>query len=397
MAETKRIKLSDMGFRGDTVAKVDGDTWFVAGAIPGEETVVEVVDRDRRFTYARMQEVIEPSPHRVDPPCPYFSRCGGCQWQHIDYESQLQFKTDLVYRQLGRRGDFEGPPVKPTIGMEGPWHYRNQARFTIGPEGQLGFNTHFKNEFLPIDECLIVHPKINEVLQELQGHCGDVEHQLVVRYGFHTNELMVFPEIPVEDLPFETGQRYFEEALHGHRFQVFNSSFFQTNTLQAETLGRLVQDKLALTGDEMVVDAYCGVGAFGVLLAEQADHVIGIEESATAITDARENIKAIDSSSTKSGHRIELIQGKTEEVLPELEGRLDAVILDPPRAGCRPVVLETLIDRRPPKVIYVSCDPYTLARDLRILVDGGFDLIEVQPVDMFPHTYHIESVTTLQQ
>lgn len=390
MSEEKRVTLTDMGFRGDAVAKIDGDTWFVAGGLPGEEVIVDVLKRDRRFTYAWVKEVIEPSPRRVDPPCPYFglpNRCGGCQWQYIDYETQLGLKANLVREQLRRRGEFEDPPVKPTIGMEEPWHYRNQARFTVGRDGQLGFNTHFTNRFLPIDECLIVHPKINKVLQEVQNRCQAVKHQLVVRYGFHTGALMVFPEVPLEDLSFETGQRYFAEALNGHRFQVFNSSFFQTNTLQAETLGRLVQEKLALTGEEVVVDAYCGVGVFGVLLAEQAGHIIGIEESATAIADARENIKGIDN--------IELVEGKTEDILPQLEGRIDAVILDPPRAGCRPVVMEALIEHQSPKVIYVSCDPYTLARDLRILVDGGFDLIEVQPVDMFPQTYHIESATTL--
>lgn len=387
MTETKRIKLSDMGFRGDAIARVDGNIWFVAGGIPGEEVTAEVVKRDRRFTYAKVQEVIDPSPDRVDAPCPYFGSCGGCQWQHIDYGAQLEFKTNLVREQLRRRGDFEDPPVKPTVGTEEPWHYRNQARFSIGPDGQLGFNTHFRNRFLPIDECLIVHPEINAVLQELQGRCEDVKHQIVVRYGFHTGELMVFPEVPVDDLTFETGQRYFEEALHGHRFQVFNSSFFQTNTLQAEKLGRLVQKKLDLAGDEVVVDAYSGVGAFGVLLAERASRVIAIEESATATADARKNVQGIGN--------IELVEGRTEEVLPQLEGPIDAVILDPPRAGCRPVVLKALIERRPPKIVYVSCDPYTLARDLRILVEGGFDLVEVQPVDMFPQTYHIESVTTL--
>lgn len=396
MSETQQVVLDDLGFRGDTVTRIDGETWFVAGGLPGEEVVVEQVRRDRRFVYARVIEVIEPASQRVEPPCPYtsatlstgFGRCGGCQWQHVDYETQLAFKTRLVREQLRRRGDFVDPPVSPAIGMDEPWHYRNQARFTIGPEGQLGFNTHFRNRFLPIDECLIVHPNINQVLRELQGRCAEVKHQLAVRYGFHTGELMVFPQVPVEGLPFETGQRYFHEALDGHRFQVFDSSFFQTNTLQAETLARLVQEKLDLAGHEVVVDAYCGVGTFGVLLTERAGHIIGIEESATAIADARENIKGFDN--------IELIEGKTEAVLPQLEGPIDAVILDPPRAGCRPVVLETLIELQVPRIVYVSCDPYTLARDLRILVDGGFALVEVQPVDMFPQTHHIETVTTLQ-
>lgn len=384
---TRQIRLEDMGFRGDTVTRVDGDVWFVAGGIPGEEVIAEVVKRDRRFTYAWVTDVVQASPHRVAPPCPYFGRCGGCQWQHIAYPYQLELKTDLVRRQLQRRGEFEQPPVQPTIGMAEPWHYRNQVRFSVNRRGELGFNTHFGNRFLPIAKCRIAQPKINAVLEALQGRAGGVKHQLVVRAGLHSGDLMVFPAVPEADVAFETGQRHFYEVLHGHTFQAFNSSFFQTNTRQAERLATLVQTQLSLTGGEVVIDAYSGVGTFAVMLAEQARRVIAIEESATAIADARRNIEGYDN--------IELVEAKTEAALPQLHLGVDAVILDPSRAGCQPEVLEAVRELRPTQVIYVSCDPYTLARDLRQLVDGGFELLNIQPLDMFPHTYHVESVSTL--
>jgi len=215
----------------------------------------------------------------------------------------------------------------------------------------------------------------------------DIKHQLVVRYGFHTKSLMVFPEVPVDNLSFKPSNRYFEERLLGHSFKVFNSSFFQTNTLQTETIIGIIKDKLKLTGKEVLVDAYCGVGALGVLLASDAGYVIGIEESKSAISDARENIKGFDN--------IELIEGKTEDVLHKLKAPIDVIIIDPPRTGCNPVVLKTIKDLNPERIIYISCDAYTLARDLNVLLSYGFKIEEIQPVDMFPQTYHIESVTIL--
>jgi 23S rRNA (uracil1939-C5)-methyltransferase len=388
MSDQVQLVLEELAFRGDALARADGHLYFVAGGIPGEEVIADVILRRRRRSEARTVQVLKPSPHRVEAPCPYFLTCGGCQLQHINYAAQLEYKRQIVVDHLVRRGGFEDPPVRPVIGMEEPWHYRNQARFSVGPDGQLGFTERFTKRFLRIETCLIVHPKINAVLQTLQDRCYAVKHQLVVRYGFNTGDLLVFPKVELDDLPFETGQPYYEEMLLGKRFRIYNASFFQTNTIQAETLARIVRDRLALTGRETVVDAYCGVGTFGLLLADQAHRIIGIEESASAIQDARHNCRGYDN--------IQLIEAKTEHVLPTLEEPVDAVILDPPRVGCQPEVMQALIKLRPPRVIYVSCDPYTLARDLRILVDGGYELVEVQPIDMFPHTYHVESVTTLR-
>ncbi len=387
MSEEKRVTLKSIGFKGDVITSLDNQKFFVSGGIPGEEVIVEIVKRPRNRTYAKVKEVIEPSPYRVVSPCPYFGRCGGCQWQHIEYRKQLELKKEMVQKHILRRFNSEELEVKLPLGMSRPWHYRNQARFTVRSDGKLGFNEHFTKRFMQIDKCLILHPKINDVLKELQGRCMDIKHQIVVRYGFHTKSLMVFPEVPVDNLSFKPGNRYFEERLLGHSFKVFNSSFFQTNTLQTETIIGIIKDKLKLTGKEVLVDAYCGVGALGVLLASDAGYVIGIEESKSAISDARENIKGFDN--------IELIEGKTEDVLPKLKAPIDVIIIDPPRTGCNPVVLKTIKDLNPERIIYISCDAYTLARDLNVLLSYGFKIEEIQPVDMFPQTYHIESVTTL--
>lgn len=386
----EELYLEQIGFRGDTVARADDQVYFVAGGIPGERVVAEILGRRDPFVNAVVREVLEPSPRRVEAPCPYYGTCGGCQWQHIAYDKQLELKRQIVHDQLQRKGGFAEPPVRATVGMEEPWYYRNQARFSVDDNGQLGFMQAHEKEFLRIDHCMLMHPKINEVLETLQER-AHVKHQLTVRCGFNTDSLLVAPAIlEGEALPFPTGQRYFEEALLGRRFRVFASSFFQTNTRQAERLASLVMERLALTGEEVVVDAYCGVGAFALLIAEAAARVIGIEVSAAALEDARYNARDVEN--------VEFIQGATEAVLPELTDRdVDAVILDPSRKGCDKKVIDALKHLGPPTVIYVSCDPGTLARDLAWLCEGDYELIEAQPVDMFPQTYHTEVVTTIRR
>jgi 23S rRNA (uracil1939-C5)-methyltransferase len=388
--EAWRVTITGMAFRGDGLARSDDQLLFVHGAIPGEEVVAEIVARERRYIRARVREVITPSPQRVEPPCPHFGQCGGCQWQQIAYPAQLAYKTQLVSDQLRRRGSFDEAPVQPALGSvegtEEPWGYRNQARFSVDGQGRLGFMKMWRREFLPMDHCLLMHPTINEVLVTLQSRCF-VRHQLLVRYGVNTGELLINPEVPLDDLPFETGQLFYEEALLRQRFRITGPSFFQTNTRSAERIARLVMERLELTGSEMVVDAYCGVGTFGILLAGQVRRVVGIEESASALRDARYNGRDLDN--------VTFLQGKTEDLLPELDGPVDAVILDPSRKGCRRKVMDALLRLRPARVVYVSCEPATLARDLRWLADGGYELIEVQPIDQFPQTGHIECVATL--
>jgi 23S rRNA (uracil1939-C5)-methyltransferase len=403
---TRTVRLESLVHGGAALGRDGGRVVFVPFGLPGELVRVAIVEERPDYLRGRLLEVIEPSPDRVAAPCVYFGACGGCNWQHLAYPAQLEAKRQIVVEQLERLGKFSDPPVRPTIGSSDPWHYRNQARFSARRSGHLGFTRSDQRRFLQIDYCLIMQPPINAVLAELQGRAlGRRLHQVVVRAGARTGDLLVNPKVGNGLEPVPSGQPFYREALLGREFVVSPSSFFQVNTRpdrrdlssvvadppadvsQAELLVLLARDRLGLTGDEWIVDAYCGVGVFALLLAPYCAGVVGIEESASSLRDARANLG--------DTLNVSLVQAKVEEALPKLEGRLDAIVIDPPRAGCRPPVLRAILDRQPRRVFYVSCEPSTLARDLRVLVDGGYRLEEVQPVDLFPQTYHIETCTTL--
>lgn len=386
---TIELHLEDMAYQGAAIGREDGRVVFAEYGIPGEDVVV-AIERDRKdHSLGRVVEVRTPSPERIEPPCPYFGVCGGCQWQHIRYEHQLVLKQHVVRQQLRRIGKFEDPPVSPTVPSPNQYGYRNHARFSVDGKGNLGYISRpgHGSRFLRVDRCLIMHPAINEVLARLQGK-AHVKHQLMVRYGVNTGELLVHPDVSAIDPEIPSGQRFYHEALLGHRFRISASSFFQTNTGVAERLVQLVLERIAPTGREVVVDAYAGVGTFAAFLAPRVARVIGIEEAPSAVDDARVNLDQFDN--------VEYVLAKVEQVLGKLAVRPDVVILDPPRVGCAPGAITGVLMLRPPRIVYVSCDPATLARDLRKLVDGGYRLVDVTPLDMFPQTYHIESVATLE-
>jgi 23S rRNA (uracil1939-C5)-methyltransferase len=386
---TVPLHLEDMAYQGAAIGREDGRIVFAEYGIPGEDVLV-AIEKDRKdHSLGRVIEVRTASPERVDPPCPYFGICGGCQWQHIRYEYQLVLKQAVVRQQLRRIGKFDDPPVLPTVPSPQPYGYRNHARFSVDGKGNLGYISRPGHgyRFLRIDRCLIMHPAINEVLRRLQER-AHVKHQLMVRYGVNTGELLVHPDVSAIDPTIPSGQPAYHESLLGHRFRISASSFFQTNTAVAERLIQLVLERIAPTGNEVVVDAYAGVGTFAAFLAPRVARVIGIEESPSAVSDAQVNLDPFDN--------VEYVQAKVEHVLGKLAVRPDVVILDPPRVGCAPEALTGVLMLRPARLIYVSCDPATLARDLRKLVDGGYRLLDVTPLDMFPQTYHIESVATLE-
>jgi len=384
--EKLRLSLTDMAFEGGAIARHDGQVVFAAYGIPGEETVVEIERRSKDYLMGRVVEVLSPSPHRVEAPCPYFGRCGGCQWQHIDYPFQAELKARIVDEQLRRIGKFQEPPVAATLTAEERWHYRNHARFSTDRQGQLGFVSLLRRRFVRIDHCRIMHPWINGVLERLQGKCAGL-HQVAIRYGVRTEQALIHPSLKEIDDSIPSGQTSYEEELLGKRFRVSGASFFQVNSRQAEVLIEVVREKLALTSNQLLLDAYAGVGTFAVLLAPYVKRVIAIEESSAAVADAVINQAGIKN--------IVFYQGKVEQILPKLRRRPHAAILDPPRVGCHPDTIAAVLKRPPARLVYVSCDPSTLARDLSALCQGGYRLQEVQPVDMFPQTFHIECVATL--
>jgi 23S rRNA (uracil1939-C5)-methyltransferase len=389
---------------------------FVPRGLPGELARVQVVEQRRDFARGEMVSVLRGASGRVEPPCGHYrDGCGGCSWQHADYALQLKLKRSIVVDQLRRIGHFAAAEniVRAPIGMLEPWHYRNQARFTVGRRfGELCFTYRASHRLLRIEHCWIVHPRIDEVLHIAQGRLAGIErriHQVSVRVGANTGQVLIAPALP--EIPeLESGQPYLEEELLGRRFRLHPSSFFQVNTRRearslpsvvsrawlpvpedglsmADLLALLVLDRVSPQPSDVVVDAYSGVGTFALLLAPLVREAVGIEEAKVAVKDAEHNAEGVEN--------VRFIQARTEAALPALDLRPDAVILDPARVGCHPDVLRALLETRRPRIVYVSCDPSTLARDLRVLVDGGYTLNEVQPLDMFPQTYHVECVATL--
>ncbi|MFC2059062.1 Maf family nucleotide pyrophosphatase [Chloroflexota bacterium] len=380
------LKLEEMGRLGEAISQHDGAKVFVFGGIPGEEVLAEVVWQKRNRVAARVIEVIAPSSHRVEATCPYFGSCTGCQWQHISYEHQLELKHRMVREAMEQTGGIRDATVSPVVPAPQTLGYRNHARFTVGPEGSLGYVNRQNRRFLRIEQCQLMHPWINQALSQLQDRCGETT-QISIRYGVNTGQWLIQPTLREIKVPLASGQKHYEESLHGNCFRVSAASFFQVNTGQAEQMVQLVRDRLALTGQEVVVDAYAGVGTFAVLLAPFASKVIAIEESASAIQNARVNIMGLTN--------IELAQSKTEALLESLPQVPDALVLDPPRTGCHPEALKAINFRPPKRVVYISCDPWALARDLRVLCHGPFTLEEVLPIDLFPQTHHIECIATL--
>ncbi len=392
------IELTLTGFAsgGKAVGHApDGRVVFVEFGIPGERVIAEITDSHASYIEATAVLVLEASEDRIAPPCQYFGKCGGCQLQHVAYDRQLELKTEVVRDQLRRIGRFDAAEVealvKPMLGMGEPWGYRNHNRFTVRRDGEIGFMQRGTHRFMRIDECLIAHPRVNEVLQAAQDHTMQAR-QLSVRVGVNTDDEMVQPHLHWRPGPrpkLASGQSNYTERLNGVDYRVSGPAFFQVNTVQAERLVALVVGHVLAVNARVVVDAYAGVGTFAAQLATSVDQVVTIEESSAAGDDAEVNLRPYNN--------ITRIVGKVEATLPGMTPSPDVVVIDPPRSGLFPGVIDAIIDSAAKCVVYVSCDPGTLARDLRLFVDGGFTIREVQPVDMFPHTQHIESVVVLDR
>ena len=362
----------------------DGRALMVDFAAPGElvEVTVERVHSD--YAEGVVTRVLEPSRSRVEPRCALFGECGGCQLQHLDYPAQLAAKEGIVREQLARIGGLADAPVRPVVGADDPWAYRNHVRLSTGRRfGDAGFIHRRGRGLLRVTDCPIADPWVNGVLPRLQGHARGF-HQIQLRHNAASGSALVAPA--VEALAGEGAADRYVEELGGRRFQVSASSFFQVNSAQAERLAALAGAELPPRG-ELLVDAYAGVGVFAALFAARFDRVIAIEESPSALRDAEVNLAGMAN--------VEFRQGKVEALLPALGASPSVVLLDPPRAGCAPEALEALETLAPPLIVYVSCNPTTLARDLRRLAAAGYALERVTPIDMFPQTAHIECVARL--
>jgi len=414
---------------GQALGRHEGQVIFVPGGLPGERVRVRLIEERKRWARGELVELYRPSPDRVEPPCPYYGLCGGCHWQHAAYPAQLAFKGEVVAEQFRRLAQIDASPVRPTIGAvetphpegyledealpSGPWFYRNHAQFTTDSKSRpssLGFAAAGSHDVVPIERCLLLHPLLDEMYAELDLDWPELT-RLSLRAGIHTGEqLCIFeayddqvPELEV-DVPISLvfrqrdgtdltliGSGAYHELLHGRRFRVSAASFFQVNTAQAETLLDVVQTYLDPRPHDTLLDLYSGVGTIGLSLADSVGAVIGIEEHPVAVLDADIN------ADEQRRSDVEWIQGPAEGVLPQLEIKIDKAILDPPRSGCKPQALQALLRLGPERIVYVSCDPTTLARDGVLLQEGGYQLVEVQPIDMFPQTYHVEAVSLWQR
>ena len=392
------VELELTGFAAGGVAMgraPDGRIAFVEFGIPGERVIAEITSEESSYIEARTVMVQEASPERVEPRCAYYGRCGGCQLQHIAYGEQLRLKAGVVREQMRRIGRFEDSEIdgvlREMIGMTDPWAYRNHMRFTVRRDGDIGFMEHGTHRFLRVDHCEIALPEANRVLRNAQGRTMQTK-QLTVRAGEHTGEVLVQPKLrwrPGRRGNVRSGQKDYHELLRGARYQVSSPAFFQVNSRQAERLIELVVARARAVGPQLVADAYSGVGTFAVALAQVVPDVVTIESSSAAGDDAEVNLAPYPN--------VQRVIGTVEEQLPLLSPQPDVVVVDPPRAGLDASIIETLIDSDVRRMVYVSCEPATLARDLRRFVDGGFTIAEVQPIDMFPHTQHIECITTLDR
>jgi 23S rRNA (uracil1939-C5)-methyltransferase len=393
------LDLTAMTHGGRALGRDDGRPIFVPFGIPGERIRARITQDKRSYAFAEVETVLKASPERVTPRCKYFGACGGCHWQHIDYAAQLRFKRDVVVEQFARIGGMRDALVHPTIASPDPWAYRSHVTFHVMGAGRLGFVSVDDRSVLPIDECHIMQPELLELFESLKTERFQPGQRVRLQVGTE-GERLVARIGGRDDTPDdESGAERADDALNdaaegdgaevvhyhvkGRVFRVTGGSFFQVNLPQAERLVDLALERLALTGSARVLDLYSGVGLFTAFLAERARSVTAVEVYAPAVRDAEINLAGLDN--------VVLRVGTIEREIGAKE-RFDAAVIDPPRAGMKPKALDALIACAPSRLAYVSCDPTTLARDARRLVASGYRLVDVQPVDMFPQTYHIEAV-----
>ena len=447
-----QVRIEDMSDTGEGIGKTDGFIWFVKDAVIGDMVEARVMKTKKSYGFARLIQVLEPSACRVTPRCPSARQCGGCQLQAMSYEEQLRFKENKVRNNLSRIGGLTEIPMEPIIGMDEPWRYRNKAQFPFGKDkdGRIitGFYAGRTHAIIEQEDCLLGVEENQPILDCIRGfmeeyhiapyeeelHKGLIRHVLI-RKGFTTGELMVClvlngdvkklkaPEVLVERLvklfPSHMasiscsinrektnvimgkeivnlhGPGYITDYIGNVCYRISPLSFYQVNPVQTQKLYGTALEYAGLTGEETVWDLYCGIGTISLFLAQKAKKVYGVEIIPQAIDDARANAKL------NHFENVEFFVGKAEEVLPEQYEKnqvyADTIVVDPPRKGCDSVCLDTIVKMAPEKVVYVSCDSATLARDVKYLGERGYEVKRVKTVDMFPWSGHVETVVLLSK
>ena len=441
------MNIDALGSNGEGIGRIDGYTVFVEGALPGEKISVLIVKVKKNYGYGKLMEILTVSPERREPVCPVAKQCGGCQLQHLSYEAELAYKTREVKDVMERIGGIRDVEVKPALGMEDPWRYRNKAQFPVGrgKDGcAIGFYAKRSHRIVDTEKCFLQNECNDEIigivrafldefnipLYDEEKHKGLVRH-ILTRIGKNSGEIMVCivingKKLPDSDVLVERlkevkgvvsivlnvnkektnvilgqkiitlwGKDTITDSIDGIEFEISPLSFYQVNPIQTELLYGKAVELAGLKGDETVLDLYCGIGTISLFFARKAKKVFGVEIVPEAIADAKKN-------AARNGiTNAEFAVGAAEEVIPRLyeeEGiTADIVVVDPPRKGCDEKLLETILQISPEKIVYVSCNPATWARDLVVLKEGGYVLKEAQPVDQFCHSVHVEVVSLLEK
>ena len=416
MDDSLEITLNTLVYGGEAMGRLpDGRTAFVPCALPGERARIRLVEKKRGYVRAKLVEVLMPSAERIPPRCRHFGACGGCHYQHMTHPAQLNAKTEILIDQLARIGHIQNPPVNPAIPSPQEWRYRNHVQFHLTRDGKLGYvgaGTGPTPAVIPISECHLPEEPLNVLWPGLEFGPGLGLERLSLRLGSGGEIMLVLessdpkpPELEIEadisvvhlfegDAVVMAGDKYIFMDINPGRelprrtFRVSAASFFQVNTLMAAKMVEHLLDRLPLKPQSTLLDVYCGVGLFSAFLAAHVGRLIGIESSPSACEDFAANLDEFDN--------VELYEAPAEDVLPALTIKADIAILDPPRAGLQRRALEGILALRPRRLAYVSCDPATLARDASRLVAEGYCLTEVTPFDLFPQTYHIESISLFE-
>lgn len=403
------LTIDTLAFGGDGLGRLpDGRAVFVPYTLPGELVRAQMVQEKRGHVRARLLEVINPSADRITPRCPHYGVCGGCHYQHMPYPAQLAAKTAILSDQMHRIGGFKDLPLESIVGSALPFNYRNHIQFHIDESGRLGFEAAGTHEIVLIRECHLPETAINEIWPVLDMEAIPGLERVSLRTGHEDDIQLILEssdpepiEFSVEDLPISAvhlgpggtlvlaGDEQVIYEVLGKPFQVSAGAFFQVNTAQAANMVSHLLEHLPLPSQAVILDVYCGVGLFSAFLAPHCKRLIGIEASPEACDDFAVNLDAYD--------YVELYAAPVEEVLPHINFHPDAILVDPPRAGLSPAAMEGLLTQDSPWIVYISCDPATLARDSKKLSNAGYRLVRLTPFDLFPQTYHIESISFWQK